>query len=201
MPSGPTLARPSGRFARRRAISAPAAAVVIVAILSASAVAIFWLGISSRTSSGAASTVTVTVTMASSSGAAASDTSRQGGSQVSVTLVVAPAADFSTSGRASAFTCNLIAGSGAYLVVTNAGAEAETLSDVTIAWAGANNEFTPPPAGCQVGAAGSNTATLYVNLPDPATLTAGAVGGQNFTGALALNNGTDIPFSGTFLLG
>jgi hypothetical protein len=196
------LARPSRRFGSRRAISAPAAAVVIVAIISASAVSVFWIGISSRSSGGAPSvtTVTVTVTQVSSSTVTVS-TSQPGGTQVSVADVTTPAAAFSTEGRTTAFTCNLLAGQGAYLEVANAGADAVTLTGVTITWAGANNEFTPPPASCQVGAAGSNTALLYVNLPDPAMLTVGAVGGQNFTGALALENGTEVPFSGTFLLG
>lgn len=199
---GPTLAKPSMRFGRRRAISPAAAAVVIVAIISASAVSIFWIGISSRTSGGASSvtTVTVTVTEISSSTVTVS-TGHPGGAQVSVTEVTAPAAAFSTKGRTTSFACALLPGQGAYLEVTNAGADAAALTGVTITWAGANNAFTPPPAGCQVGAAGSNTATLYVNLPDPAMLTVDAVGGQNFTGDLALTNGTEVPFSGTFLLG
>lgn len=190
---------------RRQAIGAPAAAVVIVAIISASAVAIFWIGVSSR-AEGTPTTVTVTVTETSSPTGALSTTTQQsssqpGANQVSVTGVTAPAADFATSGKTTAFTCDLLPGQGAYLEVTNTGPNSATLTGMTITWAGANNAFTPPPAGCQVGSAGSNTAMIYVNLPDPATLTVGAVGGQTFHGALDLTNGTEVPFSGTFLLG
>jgi len=112
--------------------------------------------------------------------------------------VTAPVAGFATSGKTTAFTCNLLPGQGAFLEVTNTGVNAATLTGVTLTWAGANNAFTPPPAGCSLGPAGSNTAMIYVNLPDPAMLTVGAVGGQPFTGALALTNGTEVPFSGTF---
>jgi hypothetical protein len=175
------------------------AAVVIVAIVSASAVAVFWIGVSSRNSSPQTVTVTVTETAPASAG----NSSSRGGSQsgtaaVRVTKVTAPTADFATKGTTMAFTCNLIAGSGAYLVLTNTGTQPAALTGVTITWAGANNAFSPPPAGCAIGPAGSSTATLYINLPDPATLSVAAVPGQTFQGAVTFSSGAAAPFTGTF---
>jgi hypothetical protein len=196
------LARPSGRLCRKRpAIGLGVAAVLIVAIISASAVAIFWIGVSSRVSS--SSTLTVTVTETSFQTVAGNSTSQASGSQsataqVAVTEVTASAADFATRGRATSFTCNLIAGSGAYLVLTNTGTQSLMLAGLTIAWAGASNAFSPPPDGCQIGPAGSGASTLYINLPDPATVSVPAATGQTFQGAVSFSDAGEALFTGTF---
>jgi len=116
---------------------------------------------------------------------------------VQVTTVTAPAADFVTTGGSASFTCGTTAGAGAYLVVTNTGTAAGTVTGVTLTWAGANNAYTPP-ASCQIGAAGSATATTYLNLPASASITTAATTGQTFQGTVTLSNGAEVLFTGTF---
>jgi flagellin-like protein len=116
---------------------------------------------------------------------------------VQVTTVTAPAADFVTSGGGTSFTCGTTAGSGPYLVVTNTGTAAGTVTGITLTWAGANNAYTPP-ATCEVGAAGSTTATTYLNLPPSSAITAPATTGQTFQGYVTLSNGAQVLFTGTF---
>jgi len=118
--------------------------------------------------------------------------------QVAVTTVTAPAADFGTTTGHSAFTCATTATTGvAYVVVTNTGTAAATVTGMTLTWAGANNAFTPSVA-CQIGAAGSATATTYVNFPTTATISIAAVTGQTFQGIVTLSNGAEVLFTGTF---
>jgi flagellin-like protein len=117
---------------------------------------------------------------------------------VQVTTVTAPAADFVTSGGGIAFTCGTTQGTGPYLVVTNTGTAAGSVTGITLTWAGANNAYTPPTTGCQVGAAGSASATTYLNLPASALITVAAVTGQTFQGTVTLSNGAEVLFTGTF---
>ena len=115
---------------------------------------------------------------------------------VQVTTVTAPHGDFETSGGTATFTCSTTA-SGAYLVVTNTGTAAGTVTGVTLTWAGANNAYTPS-GSCSIGAAGSATATTYINLPATASITATATTGQTFQGTVTLSNGAEVLYTGTF---
>ena len=164
---------PSGMHGQRRAISPIIATVLIIAVTLIAAVAIggFVFGIFGTASQTA---------------------------QVAVTSVTAPSGDFSTTTGASAFSCATTAGADAYLVLTNTGTAAASATGVTLTWAGANNAFVPPGTGCSIGAAGSATATLYINLPPSATLTSTATIGQTFQGTVTLSNGAEVLFTGTF---
>jgi len=161
-----------GRNAPRRAISPIIATVLIIAVTLIAAVAIggFVFGIFGSASQTA---------------------------NVQVTTVTAPASKFVTTGGTAAFTCATTAGAGAYLVVTNTGTAAGTVTGITLTWAGANNAYTPPTS-CQIGAAGSASATTYLNLPASATITVAAVTGQTFQGTVTLSNGAEVLFTGTF---
>jgi len=118
--------------------------------------------------------------------------------QVAVTSVTLPTSNFVTSGGTSAFTCATTIPSGQpYLVVTNTGTAAATVTGVTMTWAGANNAFTPSVA-CQVGAAGSATATTYIDLPASSTITSAATTGQTVQGQVTLSNGAEVLYTGTF---
>jgi len=112
--------------------------------------------------------------------------------QIAVTTVTAPKADFAAAGTTfSCATTAIGAATNAYLVLTNTGTAAATATVVTVTWAGQNNAFTPA-AACSIGAAGSATATTYINLLAGATLTTGAVTGQTFQGTVTLSNGAEV---------
>jgi len=117
--------------------------------------------------------------------------------QIAVTTVTAPAAQFAVAGAGVTFTCATTAGANAYLVVTNTGTAAATATGVTLVWAGQNNAYTPS-AACSVGAAGSATATTYINLAALARVGTLAVTGQTFQGTVTLSNGAEVLFTGTF---
>ena len=166
---------PSGMHGQRRAISPIIATVLIIAVTLIAAVAIggFVFGIFGSASQTA---------------------------QVAVTTVTAPAGDFAAA--ADTFTCATAATAGnAYIVLTNTGTAAATVTGVTIIWAGVNNAFTDP-ATCEVGAAGAAGATVasteYINLPAASVLTADATTGATVQGQVTLSNGAQVLFSGTF---
>jgi flagellin-like protein len=117
--------------------------------------------------------------------------------QVAVTTVTAPAGSFAVGGAGVTFWCATTAGANAYLVVTNTGTAAASVTGLTVVWAGQNNAFTPTPA-CSIGAAGSGTATTYIDLAAAADLGTVAVTGQSFQGTVTLSNGAEVLFTATF---
>jgi len=172
---GPSTLFSKPRYGRKlRAISPIIATVLIIAVTLIAAVAIggFVFGIFGTSSQTA---------------------------QVAATSTTLPAADFLSANAGTTFTCTttIPAAGVPYLTLTNTGTAAATATGVTITWAGQNNAFTPA-AACSIGAAGSATATSYVNLPLAAHLTANANTGASVQGQVTLSNGAEVLFSATF---
>ena len=167
--------RNGSKYSQRRAISPIIATVLIIAVTLIAAVAIggFVFGIFGTASQTA---------------------------QIAVTTVTAPKGDFAAA--ADTFSCaTAAAANSAYLVLTNTGTAAATVTGVTVIWAGQNNAFTPrllakseqqvqplPPSRRQ---------STSASMPGP-TLSTTGVTGQTFSGIVTLSNGAEVLFTGTF---
>jgi flagellin-like protein len=161
----------NGKYAQRKAISPIIATVLIIAVTLIAAVAIggFVFGIFGSSSATA---------------------------NVSVTASNFAAANFQTTGAGGTVTCVSTAESGSYLTLTNSGTAAGTVTGLTITWAGSTNSWAVP-AGCNVGAAGSPSATLYLEIATPA-LTQAASSGQTYSATVTMSNGAGLLYTGTW---
>jgi flagellin-like protein len=116
--------------------------------------------------------------------------------QVAVTGTALLAADFKSAGTTTTFTCATTS-SQAYLTLTNTGSAGASITAVTIAWAGGHGGYTLSGA-CSVGASGSGTATTYIVFPATTQIAPTASTGQAYTGTVALSNGAQLLFTGTW---
>jgi flagellin-like protein len=111
---------------------------------------------------------------------------------VTVTGVAIPSGSAAVAFPATA-TCPTTAGT-PYVAISNSGTGSTTVTGVSITYAG--NTYTATLTGCTIGAAGSNTATLYVVMgtfaPGP------TLKGTQFVGAVTLGNGASVSYTGTF---
>jgi flagellin-like protein len=161
----------NGKYAQRKAISPIIATVLIIAVTLIAAVAIggFVFGIFGSSSATA---------------------------NVSVTASNFAAASFVGGGPSGTVTCVSASPTGQYLTLTNSGTAAGTVTGLTISWGGATNSFTVP-AGCDVGAAGSASATLYLEIASPELSTA-ASSGQTYSLTATMSNGAGLLYTGTW---
>jgi len=121
----------------------------------------------------------------------------QGGSvQIAVTGTAFLASYFLTGGSTKNFFCATTS-SGSYLTLTNTGTSSASVGAISVTWAGSNTVYTGPN-NCNIGAAGSSTATTYLLFPATNTITPSAISGQAFTGTVTLSDGEQLLFTGTW---
>ncbi len=118
----------------------------------------------------------------------------QNSAQIAVTGTALLAADFTSAGTTSTFTCAATS-SLAYLTLTNTGTGSATVATVSITWAGGNTAFTLS-GPCTIGASGSATATEYIIFPITTKITPTAISGQAYTGTVTLSNGASLLLTG-----
>lgn len=114
------------------------------------------------------------------------------GTQVAVTSQDLVAADFLSTDAAPQLTCS-VSGAPSDLTLTNTGSDAASVSGVTITWAGALNYFSV--SGTCIVEPGNPISILFGSINHLGT---NAVAGQQYTGAVELSNGAQLPFSGSF---
>ena len=164
----------NGKNAQRKAISPIIATVLIIAVTLIAAVAIggFVFGIFGTASQSA---------------------------QVSVTGTSLTAADFVATGTAGTVTCQTTVPATPYLTLANTGTASAQVSSVTITWAGANNAYPLTAATtCQIGAAGSASATTYAHFIASPGVTSAPTIGASYSGSATLSNGAQVLFTGTW---
>jgi hypothetical protein len=115
---------------------------------------------------------------------------------VSVTASNFAAASWPAGGPSGTVTCISTGETGQYLTLTNSGTAAGTVTGLTISWAGKTNSLTIP-AGCNVGAAGSASATLYLAIASP-ELSIAASSGQTYSLTVTMSNGAGLLYTGTW---
>jgi flagellin-like protein len=111
---------------------------------------------------------------------------------VTVTGVAIPSS--ATSGAfPSTATCSTSAVA-PYVAISNSGTGSTTVTGITITYAG--NTYRAAISGCTIGAAGSATATYYVEMTGFAPLS--TYKGIQFVGAVSLGNGASVSYTGSF---
>jgi flagellin-like protein len=112
---------------------------------------------------------------------------------VTVTGVAIPSG--ATSGAfPSTATCSTSAAA-PYVAISNSGTGSTTVTGISITYAG--NTYSATISGCTIGAAGSATATYYVEMTGFTPL-ASQYKGIQFVGAVTLGNGASVSYTGTF---
>lgn len=121
--------------------------------------------------------------------------------QVQVTSSALRAADYKAAGTTATFDCKSTS-TGSYLILTNSGTAAATVTGVSIQWAGASNAFTvkasPTISPCTVSAAGGTNANMYLFFATTSTLSVDGVTGQSYQGTVTFSNGETATFTGSF---
>src|SRR5579871_6837272 len=153
-----------GRYGhQRRAISPIIATVLIIAVTLIAAVAIggFVFGIFGTASQSA---------------------------QIAVTGTSINAAGFGT-GTSGTITCVTTAPATPYITLANTGTASAQVTGVTITWAGDNNQFALTAATtCQIGGAGSASATTYAQFVATPKVSQAPVVGSTYSGSATLSN-------------
>src|SRR5438477_1989636 len=184
---------PAARFdcaSKRPGIGPAVAVIIVVLIICASGLGIVGMqtfgpgGIAGTKTLVQTTTTTITVTGSQQSG------SLENSAQIAVTGTNFPVGDFSSAGSTLTFICvsspsdprlGMTYAGAAVLGLTNTGTNAASVDSVSITWAGANTEYTLSGT-CNIGAAGSGTATTYLGFPTTTRISPSAIAGQTFTG-------------------
>jgi archaeal type IV pilus assembly protein PilA len=158
--------RTNARARGRKAISPVIATVILIAITLIAAIAI--AGFVFGIFGSFSSSATVTVTSAAIPAAGASNTG----------LTAAACATSATA---------------PYVAVSNSGTGSTTVTGISLTYAGTT--YRVSIATCTIGAAGSSTATQYVDM----TVSTGtALKGIQYVGSISLGNGASVSYTGVF---
>ena len=171
---GTRMKKRHGKYGQRKAISPIIATVLIIAVTLIASVAIggFVFGIFAQ---------------------------GQNSALVAVTGTSLLAADFTANPAPTTFACVTANPTIPYLTVTNTGSGSAAIASVGITWAGTNNAFSASST-CNIGAAGTTSATSYLDFAGSSDLTAtgatAAISGQAYTGTITLTNGAQLLLTG-----
>jgi hypothetical protein len=99
----------------------------------------------------------------------------------------------SAAATLSSATCSDTTPVSPYVAVSNSGTASTDITGVSLTYAG--NTYTVTISGCTVGAAGSASATQYIDMN---VVPGSALKGVEFVGEVTLSNGSTAAFTGTF---